>query len=96
MSGSLDPDLKAHSDTKSQTAGLIKDIQKLLESQKLTRSDVVTTHAYLAGDLAKDGKMDFDPMMAGYSQLFGARDQPNKPARTTCRWFCPLVFVALW
>jgi enamine deaminase RidA (YjgF/YER057c/UK114 family) len=37
----LDPDRKTHTDTASQTVGLIKDIQKLLESQKLTLSDVV-------------------------------------------------------
>src|ERR1700680_4762178 len=69
VSGSLDPDLKIHSDTKSQTVGLIKDIQKLLESQKLTLSDVVMMHVYLAGDPAKDGKMDFAGMMTGYTQF---------------------------
>jgi enamine deaminase RidA (YjgF/YER057c/UK114 family) len=83
VSGSLDPDLKTHTDTTSQTVGLIKDIQKLLESQKLTLSDVVMMHVYLAGDPAKDGKMDFAGMMAGYTQFFGTCDQPNKPARTT-------------
>jgi enamine deaminase RidA (YjgF/YER057c/UK114 family) len=36
VSGWLDPDIKTHPDTKSQTVGLIKDIQKFLESQKLT------------------------------------------------------------
>jgi enamine deaminase RidA (YjgF/YER057c/UK114 family) len=89
VSGSLDPDLKTHTDTTSQTVGLIKDIQKLLESQKLTLSDVVMMHVYLAGDPAKDGKMDFDGMMAGYSQFFGTRDQPNKPARTTVQVVLP-------
>ena len=83
VSGWLDPDLKTHPDTTSQTVGLIKDIQKLLESQKLTLSDVVMVHVYLGGDPAKDGKMDFPGMMAGYSQFFGTRDQPNKPARAT-------------
>jgi enamine deaminase RidA (YjgF/YER057c/UK114 family) len=89
VSGSLDPDLKTHTDTTSQTVGLIKDIQKLLESQKLTLSDVVMMHVYLAGDPAKDGKMDFAGMMAGYTQFFGTRDQPNKPARTTVQVVLP-------
>jgi enamine deaminase RidA (YjgF/YER057c/UK114 family) len=89
VNGSLDPDLKTHTDTTSQTVGLIKDIQKLLESQKLTLSDVVMMHVYLAGDPAKDGRMDFDGMMAGYSQFFGTRDQPNKPARTTVQVVLP-------
>jgi enamine deaminase RidA (YjgF/YER057c/UK114 family) len=89
VSGSLDPDLKTHTDTKSQTVGLIQDFQKLLESQKLSLSDVVMMHVYLAGDPAKDGKMDFDGMMAGYSQFFGTKDQPNKPARTTVQVILP-------
>src|SRR5882724_9325674 len=89
VSGWLDPEMKTHSDTTSQTVGLIKDIQKLLESQKLTLSDVVMMHVYLGGDPAKDGKMDFAGMMAGYSQFFGTRDQPNKPARTTVQVVLP-------
>jgi enamine deaminase RidA (YjgF/YER057c/UK114 family) len=89
VSGSLDPDLKTDTDTQSQTVGLLKDIQKLLESQKLTLSDVVMMHVYLGGDPAKDGKMDFAGMMAGYTQFFGTRDQPNKPARTTVQVVLP-------
>jgi len=89
VSGWLDPDLKTHTDTESQTVGLIKDIQKLLESQKLTLSDVVMMRVYLGGDPAKDGKMDFSGMMAGYSQFFGTKDQPNKPARTTVQVVLP-------
>jgi len=89
VSGWLDPDLKADQDTKSQTEGLIKDIQKLLESQKLTLSDVVMMRVYLGSDPAKGRKMDFDGMMAGYSQFFGTKDQPNKPARTTVQVVLP-------
>lgn len=89
MSGWLDPDIKTHPDTTSQTVGLIKDVQKLLESQKLTLGDVVMMHVYLGGDPAKDGKMDFAGMMAGYSQFFGTREQPNKPARTTVQVVLP-------
>jgi enamine deaminase RidA (YjgF/YER057c/UK114 family) len=89
VSGWLDPDLKTHTDTTSQTVGLIKDIQKFLESQKLTLSDVVMTHVYLGGDPSKDGKMDFAGMMAGYTQFFGTMDQLNKPARTTVEVVLP-------
>jgi len=35
-------------------------------------------------------------MMAGYSQFFGTKEQPNKPARTTVQGFCPLAIVAPW
>ena len=38
---------------------------------------------FLVADPAKDGKMDFAGMMAGYNQFFGTADQPNKPARIT-------------
>jgi enamine deaminase RidA (YjgF/YER057c/UK114 family) len=89
VSGWLDPDLKTHTDTTSQTVGIIKDIQKLLESQKLTLGDVVMMRVYLGGDPAKGGKGDFGGMMAGYSQFFGTRDQPNKPARTTLQVVLP-------
>jgi enamine deaminase RidA (YjgF/YER057c/UK114 family) len=89
VSGWLDPDMKTHTDTTSQTVGIIKDIQKLLESQKLTLGDVVMMRVYLGGDPAKGGKGDFGGMMAGYSQFFGTRDQPNKPARTTVQVVLP-------
>jgi enamine deaminase RidA (YjgF/YER057c/UK114 family) len=89
VSGWLDPERKTHTDTKSQTVSLIKDIQKFLESQKLTLGDVVMMRVYLGGDPAKEGKGDFAGMMAGYTQFFGTKDQPNKPARTTLQVVLP-------
>jgi len=69
-------------DTKEQTISAIQQIQKALEAQKLTLGDVVMMHAYLAGDPAKGGKMDFAGFMAGYTQFFGTKEQPNVPARS--------------
>ena len=89
VSGWLDPDIKTHPDTASQTVGIIKDMQKLLESQKLTLGDVVMMRVYLGADPAKDNKMDYRGMMEGYSQFFGTKDQPNKPARTTVQVVLP-------
>jgi len=89
VSGWLDPDLKTHTDTKSQTVGLITDLQKLLTSQKLTLGDVVMMRVYLGGDPAKDGKADYAGMMAGYTQFLGTKDQPSKPARTTLQVVLP-------
>jgi enamine deaminase RidA (YjgF/YER057c/UK114 family) len=89
VSGWLDPDVKTHTDTTSQTVGIIKDIQKLLESQNLTRGDVVMMRVYLGGDPAKGGKMDVAGARAGYSQFFGTKDQPNKPACTTVQVVLP-------
>jgi enamine deaminase RidA (YjgF/YER057c/UK114 family) len=89
VSGSLDPDLKLHTTTESQTVGLLKDLKKRLEAQGLTLGDVAMVHVYLGGDPDKDGKMDFEGMMAGYTQFFGIADQPNKPARTTLQVILP-------
>jgi enamine deaminase RidA (YjgF/YER057c/UK114 family) len=89
VSGWLDPDLKTHTDTTSQTVGILKDIQKFLESQKLTLGDVVKVNVYVGGDPAKDGKIDFAGMTAGYTQFFGTKDQPNRPARTTLQVVLP-------
>jgi enamine deaminase RidA (YjgF/YER057c/UK114 family) len=89
VSGSLDPDIKSHTDTESQTVGVLKFLEQVLKSQNLTLGDVVMMRVYLGGDPAKGGKMDFDGMMAGYTQFFGTKDQPNKPARTTVQVVLP-------
>jgi enamine deaminase RidA (YjgF/YER057c/UK114 family) len=89
VSGSLDPDIKDHHDTESQTVGVIKFLQQLLESQKLTLGDVAMMRVYLGADPAKGNTMDFAGMMAGYTQFFGTKDQPNKPARTTVQVVLP-------
>jgi enamine deaminase RidA (YjgF/YER057c/UK114 family) len=79
----LDPDLGKTPvrDTKTQTIGAIQNIQKALAGQKLTLGDVVMMHVYLAPEPAT-GKMDFPGFMAAYSQFFGTKEQPNKPARS--------------
>ena len=89
VSGWLDPDLKTHIDTKSQTAGVIGDMQKLLESQKLTLGDVVMMRVYLGIDPGKEGRADVAGMNAAYGQFFGTKDQPHKPARTTVEVVLP-------
>jgi enamine deaminase RidA (YjgF/YER057c/UK114 family) len=89
VSGWLDPDLKTHTDTKSQTVGILADIQKLLESQQLTIGDVTMVHVFLGNNPVTNGQPDFAGMMAGYTQFFGTKDQPNKPARTTVQVVLP-------
>jgi len=69
-------------DTETQTVHTLQAIQKTLEAQHLSLGDIVLMHAYLAGDPNKGGKMDFAGFMAGYTQFFGTKDQPNKPARS--------------
>ncbi len=86
VSGWLDPDLKAHTDVKSQTMGIFEDIKKLLASQGLSLGDVVMIHMYLGGEL---GKPDVAGMTAAYVQFFGTKEQPGRPARTTTQVVLP-------
>jgi enamine deaminase RidA (YjgF/YER057c/UK114 family) len=72
-----------YGDTKTQTLSVLNTIKDRLAEQKLGLEDIVMMHIYLAGDPAKDGKMDFAGMMEAYRQFFGTKEQPNKPARTT-------------
>lgn len=87
VSGWLDPDLKTHTDTTSQTVGILKDIQKFLETQHLTFADVAMVRVFLG--TGADGKADTAGMTAGYRQFFGTKDQPHKPARTTLQVVLP-------
>jgi len=71
-------------DTKAQTISTLATIKTSLDKEGLTFGDAVKMLAFLVGDPAKGGKMDFDGFMAGYTQFFGtAAHQPNLPARST-------------
>jgi len=91
VSGWLDPDRKTHPDTTSQTVAILKDLQTFLASQKLTMGNVAMMRVYLGPDPAKDNKIDFAGMTAGYRQFFGTKEQPHKPARTTLQASLPAV-----
>jgi enamine deaminase RidA (YjgF/YER057c/UK114 family) len=70
-------------DTKTQAASAFGKIEALLKEQGLGMGDVVMMHVYMVGDPATGGKLDFAGMNAAYSQFFGTKEQPNKPARST-------------
>lgn len=70
-------------DTKTQTLSVFGRIKDSLDKLGLNFGDVVAMTVYLVGDPAKEGKMDFEGMMAGYTQFFGTQSQPNLPARST-------------
>ncbi len=72
----------AYGDTETQTVGALNAIKATLARLGLGMGDVVKMTIFLVGDPAKDNKMDFAGMMAGYKQFFGSADQPNKPARS--------------
>lgn len=83
MSGMLDSSVAKGTpgDTETQTVHALENIKHALEEQHISMGDVVLMHVYLGGDPAT-GKMDFAGFMKGYSQYFGTKDQPNKPARS--------------
>ena len=70
-------------DTKAQSLSSLMKIEAVLKEQGLSMGNVVMMHVYLAADPAMGGKMDFAGMMAAYTQYFGTKEQPNKPARST-------------
>ena len=74
--------IAAYGDTETQTVGALNAIKANLARLGLTMGDVVKMTVFLVGDPAKDNKMDFAGMMAGYKQFFATPDQPNKPARS--------------
>jgi len=73
----------AFGDTRTQTIGVLERIESILESMDMTMSDVVKMQAFLVGDPAMGGAMDFSGFMEGYTQFFGTEEQPNLPARST-------------
>jgi enamine deaminase RidA (YjgF/YER057c/UK114 family) len=70
-------------DTKTQSLSVFARIKESLDPLGLGLKDVVSMTAYLVGDPAKDGKMDFEGFMAAYTQFFGTPEQPNLPSRST-------------
>jgi enamine deaminase RidA (YjgF/YER057c/UK114 family) len=71
-----------YGDTKAQALSSLTKIETILKEQGLSMSDVVMMHVFLAGDPANGGKLDFAGLQASYTQFFGTKDQPNKPARS--------------
>jgi enamine deaminase RidA (YjgF/YER057c/UK114 family) len=69
-------------DTKTQALNTFQKIEALLKEQGLGMGDVVMMHVYMVGDPANGGKLDFAGMNASFSQFFGTKEQPNKPARS--------------
>jgi enamine deaminase RidA (YjgF/YER057c/UK114 family) len=74
--------VKAFGDTKTQTVGVLKEIDKILKTAGIGMGDVVKMQVFLVGDPAKGDRMDFAGFMEGYRKFFGTPEQPNLPARS--------------
>jgi enamine deaminase RidA (YjgF/YER057c/UK114 family) len=71
-----------YGNTEAQALSALNKIQALLKEQGLDMKDVVKMTVFLAGDPAKENKLDFAGLQASYLKFFGTKDQPNKPARS--------------
>ena len=69
--------------TKTQSLSVLSRLQESVKSLGLTFGDVVKMTVFLAGDPATGGRMDFAGFMEAYSQYFGTKEQPSRPARST-------------
>lgn len=70
-------------DTKTQSIGILKNIESQLKAQGLTMKDVVWIRCYLVADPAKGNKLDVDGWNAAYREFFGTAENPTKTARAT-------------
>ncbi len=87
-----------YGDTRTQTINVLERIKEDLESKGMGLEDVVKMTAFLVGDPALDGQMDFDGFMEGYTQFFGTEEQPSVPARSAVQiagLVGPLMFVEI-
>ena len=69
-------------DTKTQALSTFERMRDSLKEMNLGFGDVVKMNAFLVGDPAKGGRMDFKGFMEAYTQFFGTKEQPNLPARS--------------
>lgn len=73
---------EAYGDTQVQTVNTLKKIESTLKRLNLSMSDVIKMQVFLVGDPQQQGHLDFKGLMAGYTQFFGTKEQPNLPTRS--------------
>jgi enamine deaminase RidA (YjgF/YER057c/UK114 family) len=71
-----------YGDMQTQTVSVLTSIKGTLAKLGLGMGDVVKMTVFMTADPAYDNKLNFPGLMAGYSQFFGTKEQPNKPARS--------------
>jgi enamine deaminase RidA (YjgF/YER057c/UK114 family) len=70
-------------DTETQALSVFSRLEESFQDLGVGFGDVIKMTAFLVGDPAKGGRMDFDGFMRAYSKYFGTEEQPNLPARST-------------
>ena len=71
-----------YGDMETQTVSALTSIKGTLARLGLGMGDIVKMTVFMAADPANGNKLNFTGLMAGYSQFFGSKEQPNKPARS--------------
>lgn len=71
-----------YGDMQTQTISVLMSIKATLAKLGLGMGDIVKMTVFMTADPANDNKLNFAGLMAGYSQFFGTKEQPNKPARS--------------
>lgn len=74
--------IAAYGNITTQTAGVIRRLQRALEAQGWSLGDIVMMRVYMAPDPSFGFGMNFRGFMEGYTQFFGTANQPNLPARS--------------
>jgi enamine deaminase RidA (YjgF/YER057c/UK114 family) len=75
--------VESYGDTQTQTVSTLKKIEATLKRLNLSMSDVIKMQVFLVGDPQQQGHLDFKGFMAGYTQFYGTKEQPNLPTRST-------------
>lgn len=68
-------------DTEAQSFSVLTQLEEALKAKGYSLNDVVSMQAFLVGDPAKEGKLDFAGFMKAYVKFFNTPTTPNKPAR---------------
>jgi len=85
-----------YGDTRTQSISVFERMKANLEALGLSMGDVVKMTAFLVGDPALGGQMDFDGFMEAYRMYWGTDAQPRLPSRSTVQvagLVGPLMFV---
>jgi enamine deaminase RidA (YjgF/YER057c/UK114 family) len=72
-----------YGDTKTQALGILKTLQATLTKNGLGMQDVIYLRVYVTPDRYRNNVVDFKGWNEAYSQYFGTRQNPTKPARST-------------
>jgi enamine deaminase RidA (YjgF/YER057c/UK114 family) len=85
--GPINPDAERGSreyygDTETQALSVFKRAETSFKELGVGFGDVIKMQVFMVGDPTMEGKMDFAGFMKAYTQYFGTKEQPNKPARS--------------